>query len=183
MKKLVYLLIFSALIVSFTSCKDDNKIDAAWRDANLAYYDSIATAPDYKALKRDTEGAPTGVYYHIIKSGERTEHSEYPFQTSKVKVRYSGTYYDGTVFFAGTSNGIATELFVNSQTIPRGLSFALQNMIVGDVWDICIPYYLGYGASGYTVSDYYSYSYQTIIKGYSTLNYKVELVSITLYPN
>jgi FKBP-type peptidyl-prolyl cis-trans isomerase len=110
----------------------------------------------------------------VIKSGTGTEH---PIQTSKVKVLYKGLYYDKTIFDAGSGqSGVPVE-FSTGGTV-RGFSFALQNMVVGDRWEIWIPYYLGYGAGGYT--DYYG---NALIKGYSTLIFDVELVSFTQYTN
>jgi len=169
MKNLFYLLIFSVLLVSFNACKDDNN-DDDWREANTAAYETITKKSDYRALQK--ESGPIGVYYKVIKTGAGTEH---PMQTSRVKVLYKGTYHNGTVFDAGSSgNDIPVEFSV--QNTVRGFSFALQNMVVGDKWEIWIPYYLGYGAAGLQSN------YQTIIKGYTTLVFEVELVSITQYP-
>ncbi|MCC8147210.1 MAG: FKBP-type peptidyl-prolyl cis-trans isomerase [Bacteroidales bacterium] len=60
--------------------------------------------------------------------------------------------------------------FVVNSTV-RGFNIALQNMVVGDKWRLCIPYYMGYG----------SVLYQGI-KGYSTLFFEVELLEINQYP-
>jgi FKBP-type peptidyl-prolyl cis-trans isomerase len=177
MKNFFSLLIFTALIVSSSSCKNDNK-DDVWREANSNAYLAITIKPQYRGLK--TETGPTGVYYKIINSGNGTE---YPLQTSEVKILYKLSFYDETVFDAGSSqNNEPIKVAVNGtlygEQIPRGLSFALQNMVVGDKWEIWVPYYLGYGMNGL----FNSYTYQTIIKGYTTLVYEIELVSITKYP-
>ena len=178
MKNLFYLLLFVVLFASFFGCNNsNNSVDEAWKTANTNAYDSIAKLPDYHALKTAT--GPTGVYYKVIKKGTGTV---YPLQTSDVKMFYSLSLYNGTVFDSGTSqSGIPQSQTVNGTmygyTIARGLSFALQNMVVGDKWEIWIPYYLGYGATGLTNS-----SYQTVIQGYTTLVFTVELVSITEYP-
>jgi len=177
MKNLFYPIAFFAFILAFSSCKKNDDLEV-WREANTNAYNEIAKNPLYKALS--TETGPTGVYYKVIKSGTGTEH---PFQTSFVKVLYKGTYYDGSVFDAGTSgNDMPIEFDLTGQNIIRGFSFALQNMVIGDKWEIWIPYYLGYGAAGYTITDYYYYSTQTLIKGYTTLVFEIELVSITQYP-
>jgi len=174
MKYLCRLLIFTGLLASFFGCNNSNSnIDEAWKTANTNAYDSIAKLPDYHALKTAT--GPTGVYYKVIQKGTGTV---YPLQTSEVKVLYQGTYYDGSVFDSGTSqNGIPTTFSLSGANTIRGFSFALQNMVVGDKWEIWVPYYLGYGATGLTNS-----SYQTVIQGYTTLVFTVELVSITEYP-
>jgi FKBP-type peptidyl-prolyl cis-trans isomerase len=184
MKNLLYLLSISILLLPFNACKSDK--DDPWQEANSAAYEAITKNPSYEPLL--SPAGPTGVYYHVIQTGTGTEH---PLQTSSVKVLYQGSYYDGTIFdYGSTQSGVPQELVVNGTlimngvkysgtTIARGLSFALQNMVVGDKWEIWIPYYLAYG-----VGDYYdtSTTYQLLFKAYSTLVYEVELVSITQYP-
>jgi FKBP-type peptidyl-prolyl cis-trans isomerase len=171
MKQLLYL-ISAVLVFALTSCSSDNSVDEVWRDANIQAYNSITKNSSYKELK--TESGPSGVYYKVFKSGEGDEH---PLQTSKVKVLYKGSYYDGSVFDNGSSlNGIPVEFSITSTV--RGFSFAVQNMVVGDHWEIWIPYYLGYGYSDYTDPS----TYQVLVKGYTTLVFNVELISITQYP-
>ena len=121
----------------------------------------------------------------MIKTGTGTES---PLQTSKVKVLYTVYYYDKSIFGAGTGSnnipavmGVYEEIYSGVFT-PRGFSFALQNMVVGDKWEIWVPYYLAFGAYGIQDFDYYYYQSQTIIKGYTTLVYEVELVEIIMYP-
>jgi FKBP-type peptidyl-prolyl cis-trans isomerase len=173
MKNIFYLLIIAAMGVSFGACNNNNgNVDEAWKTANTNAYDSIKKLPDFHALETTT--GPTGVYYKIIQSG--TPGTEYPLQTSTVSVLYSGAYYNKTVFDVGTSqNNIPKKFSLTS--VVRGFSFALQNMVVGDKWEIWIPYYLGYGATGKT--DSYG---NVLMKGYTTLVFTVELVSINQYP-
>jgi len=172
MKNLFFLLIIAALTVSFNACNKNNGTDL-WREANTNYYnDSIVKNSAYTEIQ--TETGPLGVYKKITNNGTGTEH---PIQTSKVKVLYSGTYYDKTVFDVGSSQNNTPVEFSVSSTV-RGFSYALQQMVVGDKWTICIPYYLGYGASDYLDPN----TYQVLVKGYSMLIFDVELVSITQYP-
>jgi len=173
MKKIFYLLAVSILVASFAACKNDSKAEEEWRNANASKYDEITKDMSYRELQTST--GPRGVYYKVLNSGTGTEH---PLQTSTVKVLYKATYYDSTVLDNGSSlNNIPVEFSSVASTV-RGFSFALQNMVVGDNWKICIPYYLGYGAAG----QYDSYSGQLLVRGYSTLFFDVELVSITKYP-
>jgi len=196
MKNLFYLLLFAVLFVSFGGCNNNNNsVDEAWRTANTNAYDSIAKLPDYHALQ--TASGPTGVYYKDVQTDTTiVKGTVYPLQTSSVKVLYSGTYYDKKTFFdTGTSqNGIPMEFslipYVPQITsswkftpftpthMSRGLSFALQNMVVGDKWEIWIPYYLGY----YTLGGYPISSTSTLFQAYTTLIYTVELISIKQYP-
>ncbi|GHS94010.1 hypothetical protein AGMMS50239_11140 [Bacteroidia bacterium] len=176
MKHLIYLTISIFVAFSFASC-NDNKIDEVWRDDNLKAYNDTIKNINYKDVKltfhkTDATG-PSGVYFKSLKEGTGTEH---PLQTSNVKVLYYGYYYNGSIFDAGSSgNGIPVE-FSTAATV-RGFSYALQNMVVGDHWKICVPYYLGYGASG-RIDSYGN----VLLKGYTTLFFDVELVSITQYP-
>jgi FKBP-type peptidyl-prolyl cis-trans isomerase len=171
-KHLLHLLIGAALLFSFAACNDDDKVDEDWRDANIEAYKKITKDPSFKELK--TETGPSGVFYKVLKNGEGTEH---PIQTSSVKVLYKGLYYDGTVFDPGTSgNDVPMEMATDG--VVRGFGFALQNMVVGDKWEIWIPYYLGYGASG-KIDPYYG---TVLLKGYTTLNFELELVEFNQHP-
>ena len=185
---LFYLFLFATLILLFNACSKTNSTDA-WREANTNAYDAVVKNSDYRELK--TESGPSGVYYKIINSGTGTE---YPLQTGKVKILYKGSYYDGTIFDVGSSqNDVSMEFSLTPPSsyayspytpanISRGLSFALQNMVVGDKWEVWIPYYLGYGAVGLVITNPYTYAYQTVVQAYSALVYEVELVGITQYP-
>lgn len=184
MKRLIYLTISLFAAFSFASCNDDTS-DEAWKDANEEAYNKIKADTEYKDVRsffhpEDGTG-PLGVYFKELKKGDGTEH---PLQTSTVKILYEGRYYDGTYFNTGTkNNGIPVQITVNeSYTVnyfmTRGLSFAIQNMVVGDRWEIVAPYYLGYGTAG----SYNATTGQTEIPGYTTLFFEVELVSITTYP-
>jgi len=171
MKNLFYIFVFVILSTSFNACNKDNSTNV-WREANLNAYDAITKDANYQELR--TKTGPSGVYYKVIQSGTGTE---YPIQTSKVEVLYKGSYYDGTIFDAGTSQSNTPTEFLLSGTV-RGFSFALQNMVVGDKWEIWVPYYLGYGDTDY----YDPVTYQLSVKAYTTLVFEVELVGETQYP-
>ncbi|MDR2057827.1 MAG: FKBP-type peptidyl-prolyl cis-trans isomerase [Dysgonamonadaceae bacterium] len=172
MKKEKYLLLLPVLSLFFAACTDMEELDEAWKIANEDAY--LKTAADANFKELITTSGPSGVYYKVIKSGIST--GEFPFQTSNVKVRYEGFFYDGTIFDVGsTLKDEPIELSL-SETI-RGFSFALQNMVVGDKWEIWIPYNLGYGAANYTNS-----GSGQVIKAYSTLVFEIELVEIIRYP-
>ncbi|MDR1631409.1 MAG: FKBP-type peptidyl-prolyl cis-trans isomerase, partial [Dysgonamonadaceae bacterium] len=135
MKQLIYLTISLFAAFSFTSCNDD-KIDEVWKDANEKAYSEIKANTEYKDVRsffhlEDGTG-PLGVYFKELKKGEGTEH---PLQTSSVKVLYEGKYYDGTYFDAGSSSSNVPVEFSVAATV-RGFSYALQNMVVGDKWEI-----------------------------------------------
>jgi FKBP-type peptidyl-prolyl cis-trans isomerase len=167
MKNLLYLSIFALLPLAFTACSTGDDDTEEWRRANWDAYTAVMENPAYKQVT--TETGPTGVYYEELEKGTGTEH---PIQTATVKIWYTGTYYDGTVFLVGSSqNDVPVELQVSGSTVPRGLSFALQNMVIGDKWKIWMPYTLGFGTYA-----------TTSVKAYSTLVYEVELISFNNWP-
>jgi len=173
MKKWSPILALAITVIFLSSCSKEESIQE-WRNANTKAYEEIKNNPEYKALQSKDGTGPSGVYYKVIKIGAGTEN---PIFTSRVKVLYKGTYYNGIAFDPGTSgNGIPIEM--DTKSLVRGFSFTLQNMVVGDKWEIWIPYYLGYGIDGL----YDDYTYQTIIKGYTTLVFEIELVSFIQHP-
>ena len=166
MKKLFYFLLISLISFSFATCSDDDN-DKEWKKANEDAYNAIAANPDYTELQ--TESGPSGVFYKVLPN-DKPQGTEHPLHTSRVRVLYKGMYYDGSVFDAGTGDREVPAELSTAGTV-RGFSFALQNMVVGDKWEIWIPWHLGYGNVG-----------QSVIKGYTTLVFEVELVEIIQHP-
>ena len=174
MKKLFYLLLISLISFTLVTCNDDDDDLKGWKEENEVAYNAIAEKSAYKEI--ETESGPSGVFYKALPN-DKEKGLENPLQTSSVKVLYKGMYYDGSIFDAGTGDGEVPTEFSTAGTV-RGFSYALQNMVVGDKWEIWIPWYLGYGNSG-SVDPYTG---RTVIKGYTTLVFEVELVEITQYP-
>ncbi|MDL2222760.1 FKBP-type peptidyl-prolyl cis-trans isomerase [Bacteroidales bacterium OttesenSCG-928-M11] len=162
MKKVLYLalIIFSAF--SFTACVED---DDEWRDKNEKFYEKLAEDPEYSIVS--LPGVADAVYYKVLEKGEGTE---YPLQTSQVKVLYRGFYYTGTEFDSGHQD-INYPATLNVNGVVRGLSIALQNMKVGDKWEVWVPWPLGYGSTSYNS-----------ISAYTTLGFEVEILEIIMYP-
>jgi FKBP-type peptidyl-prolyl cis-trans isomerase len=147
----------------FTSCNSDDNTTTEWYNKNKAVYDKIKADTDYwHPLPSDTiPGWPQGVYYHEDSKGEGVEH---PLQTAKVRVIYNGYFLnDSTYVF---DKGGKADFTVNQ--VVRGFGVALQNMVKGDKWKVCIPYYLGYGTTATSSG----------IPAYSTLFFNIELVEI-----
>lgn len=82
----------------------------------------------------------------------------------------------GDKTFQQVNYDFAATFLLNDPSLLRGFNIAIQNMVIGDKWEICIPYFLGYGSSGLVQSGV------TIIPGYSTLFFEVELLEIDQYP-
>jgi len=81
----------------------------------------------------------SGLEYRILKEGS----GQFPVDTSKVTVNYTGTLLDGTVFDSSSRRSHPTVLEVK-RVIP-GWREALEMMQAGSKWKIWIPPSLGYG--------------------------------------
>lgn len=104
---------------------------------------------------------PSGVQYKVIKVGN----GAMPADTSMVKVHYEGKTLDGKVFDSSYKNGQPVSLRANQ--VIKGWTEALVHMPVGSVWEVYIPQELAYGERE-----------QGQIKPFSTLIFKIELISI-----
>jgi FKBP-type peptidyl-prolyl cis-trans isomerase len=94
-------------------------------------------------VKKDgVKTTASGLQYKIIKSGTGPS----PKPTDVVKVHYTGTLIDGTVFDSSVKRGVPATFPVNG-VIP-GWTEALQLMKVGDKWQLVIPAKLAYGEEG-----------------------------------
>ncbi len=114
------------------------------------------------AKKEGVIKLPDGLQYKIIKKGT----GNIPTVSDKVKVNYEGTLIDGTKFDSSYDRGQPVEFAVTQ--VIKGWTEALQLMKEGSVWMLYIPYNLAYG----------SRAAGKIIKPFSTLIFKVELLSI-----
>lgn len=105
---------------------------------------------------------PSGLQYQVIKEGTGL----IPTANDKVKVHYTGSLLDGTIFDSSVQRGEPLEIAVNG--VIAGWIEALQLMPVGSKWKLFIPSYLAYGdnQAGPT------------IKPGSTLIFEVELLDI-----
>ncbi len=95
-----------------------------------AFIANYATQPDAKQME-------DGIYYKSMKAGD----GAVPAKTDKVKINYKGTFTDGTVF--DESKGEPLEMGVGD--FVGGFSRALQNMKVGDKWQVVIRGDKAYG--------------------------------------
>ena len=100
---------------------------------------------EFLAKNKEREGVKvtdSGLQYEIIKEGTGPK----PTADQKVKVDYTGTLINGTVFDSSVERGEPATFGVG-QVIP-GWTEALQLMPVGSKWKIYIPGDLAYGARG-----------------------------------
>ncbi|GHV58565.1 peptidyl-prolyl cis-trans isomerase [Bacteroidia bacterium] len=159
----IILLFFTLVAFVFTSCNEKDDSTTEWWKTNQEAYDAKKTDPEWTLL--ETIDGPSGVYYKDITEPGTEIGNEYPLQTASVVVNYTGKYHTDQVFDSGKKSTFT----VNG--VVRGFGVALQHMRTGQKWEVCIPYYLGYGASG-----------TTYIQGYTTLFFEIELLKIDQYP-
>jgi len=118
----------------------------------------------YLAANKTKEGVKTlesGLQYKVLKSGTGAS----PKATDMVTTHYKGTLIDGTQFDSSYDRGEPETFPVNG--VIKGWTEALQQMKVGDKWQLVIPSDLAYGPNG-----------QRGIPPNAVLVFEVELLSI-----
>ncbi len=114
-----------------------------------------------KAAEQGVEALDKGVLYKVIKKGKGGAH---PNRGSVVTVHYTGKTINGKTF--DNSKGGVAPAFRLRDLIP-GWNIALQQMSVGDKWEIYVPAEQAYGKIN-----------QPGIPGGSTLIFEIELLGI-----
>jgi FKBP-type peptidyl-prolyl cis-trans isomerase len=94
------------------------------------------------ALAEGIQITDSGLQYRVITEGE----GPMPTTEDTVRVHYTGSLVDGTVFDSSVERGEPVEFGV-TQVIP-GWTEALQMMTEGSKWEIFLHPDLGYGPSG-----------------------------------
>lgn len=176
------------MLFTLAACSDDDEneivIDEAWKEINLAAFDARLqdAKTDTSLFTINSENGNGQIICKILKKGEGTETIYY---TSKVNCYYKGCFVtneDGEVVADRDSvltqgevfdsrlreNGDDKVLFeVDDSGLRDGFATALQHMHEGDIWEVWMPYQLGYGVSGYDD-----------IKPYTTLVFQIEVTDI-----
>lgn len=176
------------MLFTLAACSDDDEnkivIDEAWKEINLAAFDARLqdVKTDTSLFTINSESGNGQIICKILKKGEGTETIYY---TSKVNCYYKGCFVtneDGEVVADRDSvltqgevfdsrlreNGDDKVLFeVDDSGLRDGFATALQHMHEGDIWEVWMPYQLGYGVSGYED-----------IKPYTTLVFQIEVTDI-----
>lgn len=124
-------------------------------EKNKAWLAAKAQEPGVKAL----DG---GIYYKVLKSGNKDGRT--PNRGSVVTVHYVGKTINGKTF--DSSRGGVAPAF-RLRDLILGWVIALQQMRVGDKWEIYIPAEKGYGKLN-----------QPGIPGGSTLIFEIELLNV-----
>lgn len=112
--------------------------------AKLKEQNSSANTAFFAKLKENTKVVelPSGLRYEIIKQGDGAS----PKATETVKVHYTGTLIDGSVFDSSTQRNEPAE-FALDQVIP-GWTEGIQKMSKGGKIKLYVPPHLAYGDDG-----------------------------------
>jgi len=133
--------------------------------AKGASADNLAAQQEFIANNVKEAGVETtesGLQYQVINDGD----GAMPTKEDTVRVHYTGTLLDGTVFDSSVERGEPAEFGVGQ--VIAGWTEALQNMKVGSKHKLFIPAELAYGDRG---------AGQHIAPG-SMLIFEVELLDI-----
>jgi len=154
--KLSFILTLTLALGLFAGCSPKNDESAMSTSSDGAAF--LAA----NAKKDGVVTTASGLQYKVIKSGT----GESPKKSDTVKVHYTGTLIDGTVFDSSVQRG-EPAVFPVGAVIP-GWVEALQLMKVGDKWQLVIPANLAYGEN----------SPSPAIPANSVLIFEVELLDI-----
>lgn len=129
---------------------------------NREYADANRRWLEEKAAEEGVNALPGGIYYKVISQGN--DDGKRPTRRSIVTAHYTGTTINGKKF--DSSRG-GTPLAVRLCDLIDGWIIAMQQMCVGDRWEVYIPAEKGYGKFS-----------QPGIPGGSTLIFDIELIAI-----
>ena len=115
-----------------------------------------------KAQEQGVKPLSKGIYYKVIEEGRND--GRHPSPRSLITAHYTGWTIDGKEFDS-SRGGVPIAFRLNE--LIEGWIIAMQQMCVGDKWEIYLPAEMGYGR----------YS-QPGIPGGSTLIFEIELMQI-----
>lgn len=126
------------------------------------YADANRRWLEEKAAEEGVNALPGGIYYKVISQGN--DDGKHPTRRSIVTAHYTGTTINGKKF---DSSRDGPPLAVRLCDLIDGWIIAMQQMCVGDRWEVYIPAEKGYGKFS-----------QPGIPGGSTLIFDIELIAI-----
>lgn len=181
----------ATLAFSLSSCSEsDNTVEEYpdWQNTNVTYWNNLYTTTQskvnggdasWKIIKsfsiQDTLSSPNTDYI-IVNVLTEGKGSGCPIYTDSVRVRYTGqllpstSYSNGYVFDTTNKNNAADSIAgaadFKVSGLTSGFATAVQHMHIGDVWEVYIPWTLGYGTEG-----------SSSIPGYSVLRFRIQLIA------
>lgn len=126
-----------------------------YAQANKAWIEAKAQEEGVKAL-------PKGIYYKVLSKGRND--GRHPSPRSIVTAHYTGWTINGKKFDSSRSGA---PLAIRLCDLIEGWIVAMQQMCVGDRWEVYIPAEMGYGKFS-----------QPGIPGGSTLVFDIEVLGI-----
>jgi FKBP-type peptidyl-prolyl cis-trans isomerase len=111
-------------------------------EASETFFAGIKDKAGVVALPVETAEGPVTMYYEILKEGS----GEFPKASNVVKVHYTGTLVDGTVFDSSVERGEPIEFPLGG--VIKGWTEGVQKINKGGKIKLYIPYQLAYGAEG-----------------------------------
>ena len=120
---------------------------------------------DWLVAKSQEDGVmalPKGIFYKVLAEGDHS--SATPTPGSVITAHYTGKTIDGATFDSSRGD---VPLACRLRDLIEGWIIAMQQMHVGDRWEVYIPAEMGYGKFS-----------QPGIPGGSTLIFDIELLAI-----
>ena len=175
--------------LALVACSDDDSnswylpVDEAWREANVNAFEQRANDEGIEYINSQSNNGR--ILYKVLKKGEGTEQIYY---TSQVECYYKGCFIaDENGNYIQNRDSVLSQgevfdsrlreddddpfLFTVGSDVVDGWSTALQHMHEGDIWEVWIPYSLGYGVNG-------NVNGTDTIKPYTTLVFQIEVADI-----
>lgn len=115
-----------------------------------------------KSKEEGVKSLPKGIYYKVLKKGN--DDGRHPTTRSIVTAHYTGRTINGKKFDSSLGR---TPVAFRLGDLIDGWIIAMQQMCVGDKWEVYIPAEMGYGKFS-----------QPGIPGGSTLVFEIELFGI-----
>ena len=115
-----------------------------------------------KAQEAGVRPLPKGIYYKVLSEGKGD--GKHPTPRSIVTAHYTGWTINGKKFDSSRSGA---PLAIRLCDLITGWVIAMQQMCIGDKWEVYIPAEMGYGKFS-----------QPGIPGCSTLIFEIELLGI-----
>ena len=109
------------------------KSNQAYTEANRLWLEQKAQEPEVRALGK-------GVYYKVINEGAPSP--KHPAPNSIVVAHYTGRTIDGKTFDSSVGGA---PLAIRLRELIPGWIMALQQMRIGDKWEIYLSAEMGYG--------------------------------------
>jgi len=156
-----------AVVEGKTPLATDEEIKATFNELRASMVDDnkrkSATFLEENKKKEGVKTTESGLQYEVLKA---VPGGAKPKSTDQVKVHYTGSLTNGTVFDSSVERG--EPITFGLDQVIKGWTEGLQLMSVGEKYRLTIPYNLGYGEQGSPPR----------IPGFSTLVFEVELLAV-----